>query len=224
MTPFRRAPAVALLALLFAAGCENYMWWDYRDDPYVADLARQGKQEILRAVNSSNHDQRQAALRIVAYRAGDARRRGNEAEADKLEEIIVRRYTIERENEVRACIIKLCAPMVGAGAPRTIAFLRERIAAGEYPGYAAISLATLGSKEAFVDMEPLTRHPAPEIRLQAATALTILGDQRGYEPVCRVWRGMRSPPWPDRVEGAPLAVARNNLERKAERAFGGPLN
>lgn len=102
-------------------------------------------------------------------------------------------------------------------------FLRERIASGEFPGYAALALASLGPRGAFADIAPLARHPDHDIRLQAATALTALGDPRGYETVCRVWRGMHTPAWPGVVDGEALAAVRAELARRAERMFGMPL-
>lgn len=219
----RRIRLAAVLVCLCLAGCDDYMWWEYRDDPYVADLALKGKQEVLRGINSVNKGERQAALRIVAHQAGELRRRGAVAESDKLEAIVIRRYFVEKDSEVRACIVRICATDMGTAGTEMITFLRDRIAAGEYPGYAALSLATLGWREALPDIDPLTRHPAPEIRLQAAVALSVLGDPRGYEPVCRVWRGMHAPAWPDRIEGVSLSEARANLERRALRSFGRPL-
>lgn len=212
------------LAGLLLAGCgSSGVWWDYRDDPYIADLAKRGDAEVVRAVNSVNRDERIMGLRILAQRAGEARRSGNAAEADRLEEIIVRRYFVEKDTAVRACVVRICAPVIGRGSSRMVTFLQERIAAGEFPGYAALSLASLSPRNAFADVEPLTRHPAPEVRLQAAIALTVLRDPRGFEAVNRTWRGMHEPVWPEKVEGVPVAEARRSLAARAQRAFGRPL-
>lgn len=218
------AAAALVVATVFFSGCgSSGMWWDYRDDPYIADMVKRGDQEAVRAVNSVNRDERIMGLRIVAQRAGEARLAGRVDEANRLEEIVVRRYFGEKDTAVRACIVRICAPMIGRGSDRMVVFLRERIAAGEFPGYAALSLASLSPRNVFVDIEPLTRHPAPEVRLQAAIALTVLRDPRGFEAVNRTWRGMREPAWPDRVEGVSLAEARNNLAARAQRAYGRPL-
>ena len=220
----KRLVLLLVLALSLCVGCDDRSWWEYRDDPYLTDLATRGRQEVLRNVNSANREERQAALRIVAHQAGEARRRGKEAEADRLEEVLVRRYFDEKDAIVRACIVRICAPEVGRGGKRTVKFLRERMAAGEFPGYAALSLAALAPHEAFQDIDPLTRHPAPEIRLQAATALTVLGDPRGYDSAFRVWRSMTTPAWPDRVDGVPLAEAKTSLAVRIQRAFGRQLH
>ncbi|MCL2000736.1 MAG: hypothetical protein FWG74_04810 [Planctomycetes bacterium] len=214
---------VVLSGAVLAAGCNDNVWRDYRDDPFLADLAERGEQPALREINSFDQNQRLTALRLIAHQAGAARRNGRIDEAERLEGAILRRYQVEREPAVRAGIVRICAPAVGRGSSGMAAFLRERIAAGEFPGYAALSLVSLEPGGAFAYIEPLTRHPAPEVRLQAATALTTLRDPRGIEPVARVWRGMQVPPWPDRIEGAPLFEAKAGLAQRAERAFGQPL-
>ncbi|MCD8352355.1 MAG: HEAT repeat domain-containing protein [Planctomycetaceae bacterium] len=214
---------VAGLCLLIA-GCGDNMWWEYRDDPYIADLARRGDGDVMRGVNAANKNERMMALRILATRAGEARRNGRRDLAVEMEEVIIRRYRIEKEPEVRACIVSICAPATGRGSTAMVKFLRERIASGEFPGYAALSLAAIGTKHAVLDIEPLTRHPAPEVRLQAANALVVLGDPRGFGAVSKVWSEMQSSLWPPRVEGVPLDEARTGLAARAERAFGRPLN
>ncbi len=217
------ALSALLLGLVLAAGCNDNVWRDYRDDPFLADLASRSEEDAIRGANSLDRSERLTALRLLAHRAGVARRNGRADEADRLEEIILRRYQSERDQAVRAGIVRICAPAAGRGSARMVEFLRERIAAGEFPGYAALSLASLAPRDAFVDIEPLTRHPAPEVRLQAAAALTVLGDPRGFEPVARVWRGMQGPAWPDQIEGVSLAEARIGLAQRANRAFGRPL-
>lgn len=225
MTAFRAALfAVLGAAAVLAGGCQDSPWWDYRDEPYLADAATAGEEQALRNVNSVNHDQRAIALRYLAYQAGARRARGDAAGADRLEGIIVQRYLAERNGEVRATIVRICAPAVGPGSRRVVEFLRGRIAAGEYPGYAALSLAYLSAPGAVVDIEPLTRHPTPDVRYQAAVALTVLRDPRGFEAVNRIWRTMKAPPWPDFIEGVPLETARQNLSQHALRGFGRPLN
>ncbi len=221
----RRVSAAALLALALAAGsgCGDGMWLEYRDDPYIAAIAGKSDQELLRSVNAARGDERQMALRILADKAGELRRRGKRNAAADIEEIIIRRYFVEKEQEVRACVVRICAPSVGRGSSAMVRFLRDRIAAGEFPGYAALSLASLGPKDAYADIAPLTRHPAPEVRYQAALALTLLGDQRGYDATAMVWRGMQTSLWPDRVEGMALDEARDSLQARAKRGFGREL-
>ncbi len=219
MTRTITVTACVMAAALFV-GCQNTMWWEYRDDPYIADVAGKGRQEVLRNVNSSNKDERQMALRILAVQAGQLRTDGRTSEARELEDIILRRYFIEKDHGVQACIVRICAPAVGRGSTKMVVFLRDRIAAGEFPGYAALSLAYLRPKNVLEDIEPLTRHPAPEVRLQAAEALCILGDPYGYKAVVRVWKGMRPAIWPEKIEGVSLAEARAGLEQRAERGFG----
>lgn len=209
------------LPLLAAAGCgQGNLWWEYRDDPYLANLAARGDAEVMRSVNAQKKDEREMALRILATRAGEARRRGDADRAARLEETVIRRYAVEKEQEVRACIVRICAPAVGRGGSAMVRFLRQRIAMGEFPGYAAISLASLGPRNALDDIEPLTRHPAPEVRYQAATALVLLGDPGGVDAVDRVLRSMRSSAWPDPLDDIPLQQARESLESRAIRAFG----
>lgn len=213
-----------LLAVsLAAAGCTNTMWWEYRDDPYIADVARKGDAEVMRGVNAAKKEDRQIALRILASRVGEARRQGRRDAAEEMEAIIIRRYYIEKEPDVRACIVSICAPATGRGSTAMVKFLRERMAAGEFPGYAALSLASLAPKNVILDIEPLTRHPAPEVRLQAANALVVLGDPRGYGAVCRVWSEMQSSIWPPRIDGVTLDEARTSLAARAERVYGQPL-
>lgn len=217
-------PLFAALVLFALSGCGDDIWWTYRDEPYLAGALAGDESDVLRKVNSLGREQRQIALRSVAHMAAKARGEGRAEDADRLEAVILRRYFVEKEPEVRACVVLLCAPAAGRGSARMVAFLRDRIAAGEYPGYAALSLAALAPRDAWADIEPLTRHPAPEVRLQAATALTVLRDPRGYEAVRRVWKGMDAGGWPDRVEGVPLSEARTGLEMRAQRAFGRPLH
>ena len=217
------APILFSLAAVLLPGCADNMWWEYRDDPYIAKIAEKGRPEVMRAVNSTNKENRMIALRILAEQAGDLRRDGRRDEAAELEEIIIQRYFIEKEQEVRACIVRICAPAVGRGSSAMVRFLRDRIAAGEFPGYAALALASMGPRNAVADIVPLTRHPAPEIRYQAATALVLLGDPDGYDAVVRVWKGMLSSVWPDTVEGMTLEEAKAGLESRARRSFGKPL-
>ena len=215
-------PAV-FACLVLLAGCDNRMWWEYRDDPYMADIAKKGEAEVLRGVNAAKPEERQMALRMLATRASEARREGRPEEAREMETVIIRRYFVEKDQVVRACIVRICATTVGRGSTAMVKFLRERIAAGEFPGYAALSLASLGPRDAFLDIEPLARHPAPEVRYQAAEALAILGDPRGYEPVAKVWRSMQGSLWPDRIDGVPMPDAKRSLELRAMRVFGKPL-
>lgn len=216
--------AMLCLALcLAAAGCGNKVWWEYRDDPYLASLSRRSTPDVLRYVNAPKKNERQMALRIVADRANEARRAGRYQQARELEEVITRRYFLEKEQDVRACIVMLCAPAVGRGSGIMVRFLRDRIAAGEFPGYAALSLATLAPRNAVLDIEPLTRHPAPEVRLQAATALCVLGDPRGFGAVERVWTGMQKSVWPERIDGMTREETRASLEARAKRSFGKQL-
>lgn len=221
----RSVACLAVLCLaIMAVGCDNNLWWEYRDDPYIANLAKKGEHEILRGLNSPNKDQRQMALRIIAAKAGEHRRQGNHVAAEALDDLILRRYVIEKEPVVRACIVRVCAPAVGRGSDAMVLFLRNRIAAGEFPGYAALSLASLAPKGAFTDIEPLTRHPSHDVRYQALIALCILADPQGYDPVNRAWQGMRQGLWPERVDGLSLDEAKSNLEMRARRGFGRPLH
>lgn len=225
----KRAAASHALALAFGpvllllAGCGDYVWYAYRDDPYLAETGGKAEGEVMRGLNSPSRDERQIAIRLLAQRAAAARSRRDIQTADRIDEVVIRRYTLERDNSVRACVVRLYAPVAGRGSNRVVEFLRGRIAAGEFPGYAALSLAAIRPRSAFQDIEPLTRHPDTAVRYQAAVALTVLGDPRGFDPVARVWRGMTSPPWPGTVEEMDFAVAKTNLERQAARSFGRPL-
>jgi hypothetical protein len=219
-------PAVAWACLILAvivSGCGDSPWRGRHDYPYAAETAERGAGKAVRDLNSRSPAERLAALRLLAYLAGEAGRRGEAEEAARLEEAIIRRYRIEKEAMVRAGIVRIYAPMAGPGDGRMAAFLRERIAAGEYPGYAALSLAALAPPGAFEDIERLTRHPDPEIRFQAAEALTALGDPRGFSSVARVWHGMREPQWPAMMGGTDLAAARGSLAARAGRVFARPL-
>jgi hypothetical protein len=178
--------------------------------------------EILRGVNAAGGEERMAALRAVSARVDARRRAGDEEGARRLEEIVIRRYFVEPEQEVRACIVLVCAPASGRSAAM-VRFLRDRIASGEFSGYAALSLSAMAPRSAYSDIEPLTRHPSHEVRLQAATALTVLGDARGYESVVRVRRGMEPGLWPEAMDGVTLLDARAELDARARRAFGREL-
>lgn len=221
----RTAAAIAAFVVVLCClpGCGDGMRWEYGDDSYASNAAGKGGQEVLRAVNAPRKEDRQMALRVLAEKAGTLRREGRSGEARELEEIIIRRYFIEKEQDVRAGIVRICAPSVGRGSTAMVRFLRDRIAAGEFPGYAALSLASLAPKDVYADIVPLTRHPAPEVRLQAATALAVLGDSRGYDAVAKVWRGMQDSIWPEKVEGMSVAEARRGLEARARRGFGREL-
>ncbi|MDR1519620.1 MAG: hypothetical protein LBU23_05680 [Planctomycetota bacterium] len=221
----RRRPFVlpALAAVLLAAGCGESLWLEYRDDPYVAALAGREAGEAMKGINSPNREERILALRLLAARAGEAGRRGRDEEAAKLEEAVIRRYRVERDLAVRTCIMRLCAPMIGLSGGKTVPFLRGRIATGDFPGQAALALASLAPPGVFGDIESLTRHPEPEIRFQAAEALTVLLDPRGFAVVARVWRSMREPAWPAEIMGVDLAAARAALAARAMRGFGRPL-
>ncbi|MDR0362679.1 MAG: hypothetical protein LBJ46_08380 [Planctomycetota bacterium] len=219
-----RLAILAAPLFLLVAGCYDNVWWDYRDDPYLAEMAPGGTAEALRNVNSVYLDTRQVALRTLAEAAGRARAKGNAAEADRLTDAVIRRYRQEKDASVRMCIVLVCAPAVGGGSTPMASFLRERIAAGEFPGYAALSLAHLSPGGAYEDIVPLTRHPSPEVRLQSAVALTILADPRGRDAVARVLWSMRSPEWPDEIAGRALEEAGTSLRQRAERTYGPLFN
>lgn len=214
--------ALAAALLCAAVGCGNAVWFEYRDDPYLAQMARAGGPDVVRALGSMDPKDRQMALRIVADGAGNARRRGSLAEADKLEALILERYDRERDTAVRACIVRICAPLCGRGSTRMAAFLRARIAAGEFVDYAAVSLASLQAPGALADIDPLTRHPSPEVRYAAATALVVLADPAGIPSVQRVLGAMeRAAGWPQTVDGVALGEARQTLQERAQRVWPG---
>jgi hypothetical protein len=213
---------LAIAGGLLAPGCGEV--WPERPDNYPAvELAGRELREILREVNSQDPNKRLIALRLVSHQAGLAWRAGRKAEAIELGEAVFRRYAAERNSGIRLCIVLVCGPALGTLGGRTIAFLRNRIAAGEMPGYAALALAFLEPQGVFEDIEPLTRHPEPEIRLQAAEALTTLPDPRGFAAVTRVWENMTSPAWPETIRGVALPEARSALAARAARNFGRPL-
>lgn len=223
MTIFTHRHGILLSALLlgaFAAGCRDNIWWEYRDDPYLAAVAHEGDAEMLRNINSVYQDNRQIALRLAAQQAAKMRRSGAISEAERLENIIIRRYGVEKEQQVKLCIIRICAPACGPGSTLMVQFLRARLAAGEFPGHAALALVELHPKGVVNDIIPLTRHPAPEVRYQAAVALSVLGDPKGYPEVVRVWQSMGSPSWPPMVDGVTIDEAKIALEQRAERGFG----
>ncbi len=205
--------APLLLCLAALAGCSG------GDGAPPAGIDGTGGRESVRNINSGDPDQRMAALRAAAGRAGELRARGRVDQARDLEEIVFRRYFVEREQRVRACVVEACAPSMGRS-PGAVRFLRGRIAAGEFPGPAALSLAAMAPRSAFGDIEPLTRHPDPGVRLQAAAALTVLGDRRGREAVVRVLRGMEPGLWPEELGGVSRSAAKADLEARARRAFG----
>ncbi len=218
-----KAALCALLAVVIGMalpGCTENMWWEYRDDPYIADMAKRGDQTMLSNINSPYSDTRQTALRLAATEAAKARREQRIADAERLEGIILRRYAMEKELAIRLCIIRICAPACGPGSTQMANFLRSRIAAGEFSGHAALSLAALGHRNAAIDIIPLTRHPAPEVRYQAAVALTIIADPRGISEVARIITSMNNQPWPPVVDGMPLEEARLALAKRARMTFG----
>ncbi len=223
----RRLPGFLLLLPFLpaavVAGCgTDSLRYEYRDDASLAGMAEGGREEVLRNVNSPKPDRRMLALRLASGRVDVLRRRGNERAARELEEIVIRRYFAERNEEVRAGIVRICAPAAGRSAAM-VRFLRERIAAGEFPGYAALSLAAMAPRSAYADVEPLTRHPDAGVRLHAATALTVLGDPRGFNSVRRVWRSMEEGLWPAEAAGETREEARTALAARARRAFGREL-
>jgi hypothetical protein len=178
-----------------------------------------GPEEALRNLGSIYAETRQAALRATAYHARRYRRSGRPEEARRLDEAIIRRYRVERNRAVRLCVIRLAAPIAGEGNPAMGVFLRSVLAEGEFSGDAALSLAMLRSPGALNDILPLTRHPSPATRYQAAVALTVLADPAGRAAVFRVRQSMDHPGWPARLEGITLAEAKLSLDRMAERAF-----
>lgn len=218
-----KALLACLLFALSAAGCYKHMWWDYRDDPYLAEMSDAGEKEALKNLASVYEDERQIALRVLADMAARARREGRKDDSERIVAIIIGRYQDEKSADVRLCIITICAPVAGIGSPRMVEFLKGLIASGQHPGAAALSLAALRPPGTFESIAPLTRHPAHLARYQAATALTVLGDPRGAEPVRRVLAGMQSPQWPNTLDGVSLQAARESLSSRAARAFGGGL-
>jgi hypothetical protein len=216
------AAGLAMAGGLAAPGCGD-AWPERPDGRPAVELAGRELREILRDVNSQDPAKRLIALRLVSHQAGQAWRAGRTAEAIELGETVFRRYAAERNAGIRLCLVRVCAPALGTLGGKTIDFLRNRIAAGEMPGHSALALAFLDPQGAFGDIEPLTRHPEPEIRLQAAEALTTLPDPRGFAAVARVWANMTSPAWPETIRGVPLPDARSALAARAARNFGRPL-
>jgi HEAT repeat protein len=202
-----------LFLLIIAAGCESTPWTDSR-------VSGSGVDQAMQNVNSLDTGERISACRFLAARAGEAARRGNRDEAARLAGTVFRRYQAEKDEAVRLSIVRLCAPEIGPADGATAAFLRTRMAAGEFPGHAALALASLAPPNAFEDLEPLSRHPDPEVRLQAAEALIALMDPRGFTVVNRIWRSMRRPVWPAVVAGVELEAARDGLAARTIRCFG----
>lgn len=207
----RLAPLFPLLH--FLAGCGGAPWADSR-------AAGSGVDKAMRNVNSPDAGERISACRFLAAKAGEATRRGDRDEVARLAGTIFRHYYEEKNEAARLCIIRICVPEIGLADGLAAAFLRTRVAAGEFPGHAALVLAALAPPGAFEDLEPLSRHPDPEVRLQAAEALIALMDPRGFAVVNRVWRGMRRPVWPAVVAGVEMEEARDGLAARTARCFG----
>ena len=206
--------AVTLFPLLhLLAGCGNAPWADSR-------LVGSGVDKAMRSVNSSDAGERIAACRFLAAKAGEAARRGDRDEAARLSAAVFRYYFTEKDEAARLCVIRICVLEIGSVDETVAAFLRARIAAGEFPGHAALALAALAPPDAFKDLEPLSRHPDPEVRLQAAEALIALMDPRGFAVVNRIWRSMRRPVWPAMIAGVELEAARDGLAARTARCFG----
>ena len=209
-----------ILPLLFVfSGCTNTMWWDYRDDPYLAEMANSGEIGALKKINSAYPEDRQLALRILAELSSRARKAGNYQAADRMVDVIINKYHAESNAEVRYSIISLCAPIAGPGSREMLEFLQERIALGEYPGTAAISIAELRPPGAAGIILPLTRHPSHTVRYQAALALIMVADYKTFETVRKIWLSMVAPPWPETLDGMPLREARELMQVKGEQAF-----
>ena len=112
----RAALPLLLLSLIAAPGCPETMQRQYRDDPFLADMAADGDGEMLRNINSLYADNRRTALHLAAFRSGRARREGFVNDAARLENIIIHRYQAEKDPALRLYIVRVCAPLCGRGA------------------------------------------------------------------------------------------------------------
>lgn len=218
--PPRRLWLVWLLALLATSGCERRVLWTVRDDPYLQDMAALQEPDVLAMLRSMYRDDRQLALRTLAIRSAEARERGDDLSAERLVQMLLQQYRKDRRPETRGTIVSLCAPICGVGSERMHAFLRERIADGEWTVEAALSLAAIDGEDAAATLVPLTRHPAPEARYGAAFALTGVGGSTARSAVRTVLDDMSAGNWPQEVAGLPLATARERLAARAERMLG----
>lgn len=217
----------SLLLLLFAfvlvtsVGCERRVMWEHRDDPYLHDVSLLTEDEVLSMTRSFYIDDRQLALRELANRSARARERGDDTTADRLVLMLIRQYEKYRDPEVRGTIISLCAPVCASESERMMSFLRKRIAEGAWVVEAAHALAAARPDDGLSILMPLTQHPSPEIRFEAAMALTCLGDPAARPVVDGVVAEMHGERWPGTLRDIPLANARELLAARSARLWGG---
>lgn len=211
---------VCLAAALCLCGCEERMLLDYRDDPYLAEYAGLDEAALALHLRSIYLDDRKLALRVLAQKSAEARLAGDAAAADRMVERIVEAYEADKNQDVRACVVALCAPVCGKGSERMLIFLRRRIAEGAWTEQAALALAASEGGRAASELLPLLHHPKPEVRYAGAVALTVCGDPSGRAPVAELLASMTpGAAWPYRLNGQSLREARRSLEARAERCF-----
>jgi hypothetical protein len=212
-------PIAFLAAVLLLTGCERRVFWSYRDDPYLHNYAVGGEKICVESLGSLYLDDRQVALRVLAENSARARAAGDVAQADRLLELILRRYKKDRSAEIRSCIISLCLPVCGCGSKEARDFLCQLLAGGAWSEPAAIALASITPEQAFPLLEPMTKHPSPLVRYEAAMALTVLGDERGEAIVRDIIAEMASNTWPQSIHDLPKSLAAATLSARADRAW-----
>ncbi len=195
----RLLAGLVLLVATGGLGCKRRLWYEWRDEPYVRKVYRDGEARALARMRCFWHDDREIGARALAVIAREARAAGDEETARRLARELMDHCRREENYETRGIIIALCLREAGEGDSEVHSFLKSRLNSGEHPVAAAYSLATLrptGAYEAISAAYEKTRDH--EIRYELLGALWLLGDARAI-PLLEKALAEIDTSWPPRV-------------------------
>ncbi|MFW5856461.1 MAG: hypothetical protein ACOCX4_01170 [Planctomycetota bacterium] len=218
-----RGALCAAAVLVVLVGCQRHAFYEYDDEPYLSARADATPERCRQMLQSPYWDEREIAMRLLATRAREHRMRGEAGEAARLIGLLVSHYRErERDPRLRSVLVGICLRDAGVASPEVVRLLREAMARGETVIDACHTAAALRLPDAYSMVAPFLEHPRPEVRYEAALALTTLGDSRGRAPVLALADRMYAPAWPERLGGMPLAQRREALRARSRRMLGAP--
>jgi hypothetical protein len=203
------------LALAGLGGCEKRPLYEYTDEPYIRTSQQLDEKRLQHQLQSIYRDERERALRAFAARGAEALAQGRTVEARRVGRLLMAHYRREREVRVRSSIVGICLRQLGLREDGVYAFLRERVAEGDCVSDACHTLVALQAPEAYDTIAPLVDHPRPDVRYEAALALSGLRDARVPAVLREVAASMKTDAWPPAIYGMPLSQCRVNLLSRA---------
>lgn len=190
-----------LMLFAFCAGCERRIFYEWRDEPYINPVYKQGEAEAKRRMGSCYPNERTIGLRALSVIGREALLAGDNKKALEITELFIAAYMKEPSPQVRSVILAVCMRNVCAGNRMAELFLIRQLRGGERAS-AAWTLAAMKSSWAFVHIkDAYIREHDWGMKYEMLGSLWLLGDERGVEILQTALGQMQQPnsPWPDKI-------------------------